>query len=81
MVIIGGSFFSTSSGIRVIKILSLIKFSLNNLLSHTKPNQIYSNKVTLINENTEKSDINKYFFSIIIFIISLSLLNFAFNTF
>ena len=74
MVIIGGSFFSTSSGIRVIKILSLIKFSLNNLLSHTKPNQIYSNKVTLINENTERSDINKYFFSIIIFIISLSLL-------
>jgi len=74
MVVIGGSFFSTSSGIRFIKILSLLKFSLNNLLSHTKPNQIYSNKVTLINENTDKSDINKYFFSIIIFIISLSLL-------
>ncbi len=76
MVIIGGSFFSTSSGIRVIKVLSLIKFSLNNLLSHTKPKQIYSNKVTLINENTEKSDINKYFFSILIFIISLCLLTF-----
>ncbi len=74
MVVIGGSFFSTSSGIRFIKILSLLKFSLNNLLSHAKPNQIYLNKVTLINENTEKSDINKYFFSIIIFIISLSLL-------
>ena len=74
LVVIGGSFFSTSSGIRFIKILSLLKFSLNNLLSHTKPNQIYSNKVTLINENTDKSDINKYFFSIIIFIISLSLL-------
>ncbi len=74
MVIIGGSFFSTSSGIRVIKILTLIKFSVNNLLSHTKPNQIYSNRVTLINENTNKSDIYKYFFSIIIFIISLSLL-------
>ncbi len=74
MVVIGGSFFSTSSGIRVIKVLSLLKFSLNNLLSHTKPNQIYSNKVTLINNNTDKSDINKYFFSIIIFIISLSLL-------
>ena len=74
MVVIGGSFFSTSSGIRVIKILNLLKFSLNNLLSHTKPYQIYSNKVSLLNENTEKSDINKYFFSIIIFIISLSLL-------
>ena len=74
LVIIGGSFFSTSSGIRVIKVLTLIKFSLNNLLSHTKPNQIYSNKVTLINENTEKLDINKYFFSIVIFIISLFIL-------
>ena len=74
MVVIGGSFFSTSSGLRFLKILSLLKFSMNNLLSHTKPNQIYSNKVRLINENTEKSDINKYFFSIIIFIISLSLL-------
>ena len=74
MVVIGGSFLSTSSGIRVIKILSLLKFSLNNLLSHTKPNQIYSNKVTLANENTDNLDVNKYFFSIIIFIISLSLL-------
>ena len=74
LVIIGGSFFSTSSGIRVIKVLTLIKFSLNNLLSHTKPNQIYSNKVTLINENTEKLDIDKYFFSIVIFIISLFIL-------
>ena len=74
MVVIGGSFFSTSSGIRFIKILSLLKFSLNNLLSHSKPNQVYSNKVTLINESTDKLDINKYFFSIIIFIISLFLL-------
>ena len=74
LTVIGGSFFSTSSGLRFIKILSLLKFSLNNLLSHTKPNQIYSNKVTLINEETDKSDINKYFFSIIIFVISLSLL-------
>ncbi len=74
LVVVGGSFFSTSSGIRVLKILGLLKFSMNNLLSHTKPNQIYSNKVRLINENTEKSDINKYFFSILIFIISLFLL-------
>ena len=69
--IIGGSFFSTSSGLRVIKVLSLIKFSLNNLLSHTKPNQIYLNKISLINSNTNKEDINKYFLSILIFVISL----------
>ena len=71
LVIIGGSFFSTSSGLRVIKVLSLIKFSLNNLLSHTKPNQIYLNKISLINSNTNKEDINKYFLSIVIFVISL----------
>jgi len=71
LVIIGGSFFSTSSGLRVIKVISLIKFSLNNLLSHTKPNQIYLNKVSLTNSNTKNSDINKYFLSIVIFMISL----------
>tara|TARA_Y100000590_G_C15610760_1_gene973732 strand:- start:21 stop:1292 length:1272 start_codon:yes stop_codon:yes gene_type:complete len=71
MVIIGGSFFSTSSGLRLIKVINLIKFSVNNLLSHTKPNQIYLNKVSLLNLNTKNSDINKYFLTIIIFIISL----------
>ena len=71
LVIIGGSFFSTSSGLRVIKIISLIKFSLNNLLSHTKPNQIYSNKISFIGSNTDISDINKYFLSLLVFMISL----------
>ena len=71
LVIIGGSFFSTSSGLRVVKVLSLIKFSLNNLLSHSKPNQIYINKISLTNSNTKNTDINKYFLTIIIFIISL----------
>ena len=71
LVIIGGSFFSTSSGLRVLKVLSLIKFSINNLLSHTKPNQIYLNKISLTKSNTNIEDINKYFLTIIIFIISL----------
>ena len=71
LVIVGGSFFSTSSGLRVIKVLSLIKFSLNNLLSHSKPNQIYLSKVSLNDSNTNKSDINKYFLAILIFVISL----------
>jgi len=71
MVIIGGSFFSTSSGLRVIKILSLIKYSLNNLLSNTKPNQIYLNKVSLLKANTDKSEVNKYFLTVLVFIISL----------
>ncbi len=71
LVILGGSFFSTSSGLRVIKVITLIKFSVNNLLSHSKPNQIYSNKLSLNKISADISDINKYFFAIIIFIISL----------
>ena len=74
LVILGGSFFSTSSGLRVIKVLTLIKFSLNNLLSHSKPNQIYSNKLSLNKISANISDINKYFFAIIIFIFSLFLI-------
>jgi len=75
LVILGGSFFSTSSGLRVIKILTLIKFSLNNLLSHSKPNQIYSNKLSLNKISANINDINKYFFAIIIFILSLFLVS------
>ena len=87
LVIIGGSFFSTSSGLRLVKVLTLIKFSINNLLSHSKPNQIYLNKASLIDSNIIKSDINKYFLAIIVFIISLFIItllltisNFDFET-
>ena len=75
LVILGGSFFSTSSGLRVIKVITLIKFSINNLLSHSRPNQIYSNKLSLNKISININDINKYFFAIIIFIISLSLIS------
>ena len=75
LVILGGSFFSTSSGLRVIKVITLIKFSINNLLSHSKPNQIYSNKLSLNKISANISDINKYFFAIIIFIISLFIIS------
>ena len=46
LVIIGGSFFSTSSGLRFIKIYSLLKFSLNQILSFSRPKNIYMNKLT-----------------------------------
>ena len=75
LVILGGSFFSTSSGLRVIKVITLIKFSINSLLSHTKPNQIYSNKLSLNKISANITDINKYFFAIIIFVISLFLVS------
>ena len=74
LVIIGGSFFSTSSGLRFIKIYSLIKFSLNQILSFSKPRNIFMNRLLFSKTNFEVNEINKYFLSIIIFIISLFVL-------
>tara|TARA_Y100000590_G_scaffold418229_1_gene518718 strand:+ start:3571 stop:4884 length:1314 start_codon:yes stop_codon:yes gene_type:complete len=73
-VIIGGSFFSTSSGIRFVKLYSLFKFSINELLSHTKPLNIFINKLEFSNSVFETKDINKYFISVLIFILSLFIL-------
>ena len=75
LVIIGGSFFSTSSGIRFLKIFALIKFSINELLSHTKPKHIYINKMTFSDTIIDQSDLYKYFLSIIVFILSLFLVS------
>ena len=71
MVIIGGSFFSTSSGIRLLKLFSLIKFSLNEVLSYSKPNYVYTNKFNLLDSNVEIEDVYKYFLAVIIFLLSL----------
>ena len=71
IVVIGGSFFSTSSGLRLLKIYFLFKYSINEILSYTKPNNIYHTKLRLIDSNLEQKDINKYFLSVLIFIISL----------
>ena len=74
LVIIGGSFFSTSSGIRFIKIHSLIKYSLNELLSHARPKHVFANKLIFSSKNLNQSDISKYFLSVVIFIICLFLI-------
>ena len=71
LVIIGGSFFSTSSGLRFIKIYSLLKFSLNQILSFSKPKNIFMNKLFFTKINFNINEINKYFLTIIIFILSL----------
>ena len=70
-VIIGGSFFSTSSGIRFLKIYSLFKYSINEILSYSKPKKIYINKHLFSKESFKLDEIYKYFLSIIVFIISL----------
>ena len=76
LVMIGGSFFSTSSGIRFLKVYSLFKYSINEILSYSRPKNIYINKHLFSNEFFKLSEINKYFLSLIIFIISLLFLSF-----
>ncbi|WP_023648579.1 potassium transporter Trk [Candidatus Pelagibacter ubique] len=74
LVIIGGSFFSTSSGVRFLKIYSLTKYSLNQILSFSKPKNVFMNKLFFSKINFDFREINKYFLTIIIFIISLFIL-------
>jgi trk system potassium uptake protein TrkH len=71
LVIIGGSFFSSSSGIRFLKIYSLFKFSINEILSYSKPKNIYVNKHLFSKDFFQLTEIYKYFLSLVIFIISL----------
>ena len=71
LLIIGGSFFSTSSGIRFLKLYSLFKYSFNEILSYSRPKNIFINKILFSKINLEQSEIYKYFLSIVIFIISL----------
>ena len=75
LIIIGGSFFSTSSGLRFSKLFLLFKFSINELISHAKPKNVYSNKLPFFNINLGTEDYYKYFLSVVIFVISLSILS------
>ena len=71
LTIVGGSFLSTSSGIRFIKLYALFKFSINNLISNFKPKNVSVYKNFFLDINFERNEINKYFLTLIIFIISL----------
>jgi trk system potassium uptake protein TrkH len=75
LVIIGGSFFSTSSGVRFLKIYSLFKYSINEILSYSRPKNIYINKHLFSKEFFQLEEIHKYFLSIVIFIITLFFLS------
>ena len=81
IVIIGGSFFSTSSGLRLLKIYFLFRYSVNEILSYSKPNYIYTNKFQLIDTSIDQKDIYKYFLSVLIFVISLLLIISLFTIF
>ncbi len=74
LVIIGGSFFSTSSGLRFIKIYSLFKYSINQILSFSRPKNIFMNKLMFTKINFDFNEINKYFLTVLIFIFTLLIL-------
>ena len=74
IVIIGGSFFSTSSGIRFLKFYILFKFAINDLSFHVRPKNISPYKHFLLDITFEKSEVYKYFLSLLIFIISFFIL-------
>ena len=74
LVIIGGSFFSTSSGLRFLKIYSLFKYSINQILSFSRPKNVFMNKLLFTKINFDFEEINKYFLTIIIFVLSLFIL-------
>ena len=74
LVIIGGSFFSTSSGLRFIKLYSLFKYSINQILSFSRPKNIFMNRLIFTKINFDFDEINKYFLTIITFILSLFIL-------
>ena len=71
LVMIGGSFFSTSSGIRFLKVYSLFKYSINEILSYSRPKNIYINKHLFSKESFHLNETYKYFLSVIIFVLSL----------
>ena len=76
LVMIGGSFFSTSSGIRFLKIYSLFKYSINEILSYSRPKNIYINKHLFSKEFFKLDEIYKYFLAVLIFILTLLFLAF-----
>ena len=76
LAMIGGSFFSTSSGIRFLKIYSLFKYSINEILSYSRPKNVFVNKHLFSKEFFQLSEIYKYFLTIITFVISMLILTF-----
>ena len=76
LVLIGGSFFSTSSGIGFVKLYSLFKFSINELNSHVHPKNVYITKLNFSDSKIDTLEINKFFLSLLVFLLSMIFLNF-----
>ena len=75
LVIIGGSSFSTSSGLKLIKLYTLFNFSLKEIYLVVKPLYVSSNKLFFSKYKTKDEEINIYFLSVVFFIFSLFILS------
>jgi len=75
LAIIGGSSFSTSSGLKFIKLYTLFKFSLKEIYLLVKPLYVSSNTLFLSKYKIKDEEINIYFLSIIFFISTLFILS------
>ena len=75
LVIIGGSSFSTSSGLKFIKLYTLSKFSLKEIYLIVKPLYVSSNTLFLSKYKIKDEEINNYFLAIVFFIFSLFILS------
>jgi trk system potassium uptake protein TrkH len=75
LAIIGGSSFSTSSGLKLIKLYAMCKFSLKEIYLIVKPLYISSNTLFLSKYKIKDEEINNYFLAIVFFILSLFILS------
>ena len=75
LTIIGGGLFSTSSGIRFMKFILLIKFSFNELFLVARPKYILSSNLFFYNLEIKSEEANKYFLSFLFFIIFVFILS------
>ena len=55
---------------------SLFVFTINELISHAKPKHVYITKLKFSNSKFEVAEVNKFFLTVLIFLISLTLLSF-----
>ena len=69
LTIIGGGLFSTSSGIKFIKFILLVKYSFNELFLIARPKYILNSNLYFSSLKIEYEEINKYFLSFLFFII------------
>ncbi len=75
ILIIGGGFFSTSSGFKFVKFLILIKYSFNVILISARPKHIIKTRFFFSNLEINYNEIAKYFLTFLFMLISFFILS------